>query len=106
MTNPRLEVLTPQNCQLIFIDHLPQMAFGVQERCHASAFQARTDPDERAVHDTRVPACRGPADHPAGLQPFHAEAQEPPAMPDWAPVRALGGYQPRRGAFGCPCRAF
>jgi nicotinamidase-related amidase len=25
-----LEVLTPQNCQLIFIDHQPQMAFGVQ----------------------------------------------------------------------------
>src|SRR6266446_4246893 len=30
MTNPRLEVLTPQNSQLIFIDHQPQMAFGVQ----------------------------------------------------------------------------
>ena len=30
MTNPKLEVLTPQNCQLIFIDHQPQMAFGVQ----------------------------------------------------------------------------
>jgi nicotinamidase-related amidase len=25
-----LEVLTPQNCQLIFIDQQPQMAFGVQ----------------------------------------------------------------------------
>jgi nicotinamidase-related amidase len=30
MTNPKLEVLTPDNCQLIFIDHQPQMAFGVQ----------------------------------------------------------------------------
>ena len=30
MTNPKLEVLTPQNCQLIFIDHEPQMAFAVQ----------------------------------------------------------------------------
>jgi nicotinamidase-related amidase len=30
MTDPRLEVLTPQNCQLIFIDQQPQMAFGVQ----------------------------------------------------------------------------
>jgi nicotinamidase-related amidase len=30
MTNPKLEVLTPQNSQLIFIDHQPQMAFGVQ----------------------------------------------------------------------------
>ena len=30
MTNPKLEVLTPTNCQLIFIDHQPQMAFGVQ----------------------------------------------------------------------------
>jgi nicotinamidase-related amidase len=30
MTNPKLEVLTPQNCQLIFIDHEPQMAFVVQ----------------------------------------------------------------------------
>ena len=30
MTNPNLEVLTPQNSQLIFIDHQPQMAFGVQ----------------------------------------------------------------------------
>ena len=29
MTNPKLEVLTPQNSQLIFIDHQPQMAFGV-----------------------------------------------------------------------------
>lgn len=30
MTNPKLEVLTPSNSQLIFIDHQPQMAFGVQ----------------------------------------------------------------------------
>ena len=30
MANPKLEVLTPQNCQLIFIDHEPQMAFAVQ----------------------------------------------------------------------------
>jgi len=30
VTNPKLEVLTPQNCQLIFIDHEPQMAFAVQ----------------------------------------------------------------------------
>src|ERR1700756_1022826 len=30
MTNPKLEVLTPQNCQLMFIDQQPQMAFGVQ----------------------------------------------------------------------------
>jgi nicotinamidase-related amidase len=30
VANPKLEVLTPQNCQLIFIDHQPQMAFGVQ----------------------------------------------------------------------------
>lgn len=30
MGNPRLDVLTPDNCQLIFIDHQPQMAFGVQ----------------------------------------------------------------------------
>ena len=28
--NPKLEVLTPQNSQLIIIDHQPQMAFGVQ----------------------------------------------------------------------------
>lgn len=28
--NPKLEVLTPANSQLIFIDHQPQMAFGVQ----------------------------------------------------------------------------
>ena len=26
----KLELLTPSNCQLIFIDHQPQMAFGVQ----------------------------------------------------------------------------
>lgn len=26
----KLELLTPDNCQLIFIDHQPQMAFGVQ----------------------------------------------------------------------------
>jgi nicotinamidase-related amidase len=30
MTNSKLEVLTPQNCQMIFIDQQPQMAFGVQ----------------------------------------------------------------------------
>lgn len=30
MANPKLEVLTPQNCQVIFIDHEPQMAFAVQ----------------------------------------------------------------------------
>lgn len=30
MRNPKLEVLTPDNCQLIFIDQQPQMAFGVQ----------------------------------------------------------------------------
>jgi nicotinamidase-related amidase len=30
MANPKLEVLTPQNSQLIFIDQQPQMAFGVQ----------------------------------------------------------------------------
>src|SRR3954452_4751620 len=30
MANPKLEVLTPQNSQLIFVDHQPQMAFGVQ----------------------------------------------------------------------------
>jgi nicotinamidase-related amidase len=30
MMNPKLEVLTPQNSQLIFIDQQPQMAFGVQ----------------------------------------------------------------------------
>lgn len=27
---PKPDLLTPQNCQLIFIDHQPQMAFGVQ----------------------------------------------------------------------------
>lgn len=30
MADPRLEVLTPQNCQLIFIDQEPQMALAVQ----------------------------------------------------------------------------
>jgi nicotinamidase-related amidase len=30
MSNGKLEVLTPENSQLIFIDHQPQMAFGVQ----------------------------------------------------------------------------
>ncbi|MEM9736492.1 MAG: hydrolase, partial [Pseudomonadota bacterium] len=30
MGKEKLEVLTPQNSQLIFIDHQPQMAFGVQ----------------------------------------------------------------------------
>ena len=29
-SSPKLELLTPRNCQLIFIDHQPQMAFGVQ----------------------------------------------------------------------------
>jgi nicotinamidase-related amidase len=30
MNNHKLEVLTPDNCQIIFIDQQPQMAFGVQ----------------------------------------------------------------------------
>src|SRR5260370_39289524 len=30
MTNPKLEVMTPANSQIIFIDQQPQMAFGVQ----------------------------------------------------------------------------
>jgi len=30
MSNPKSELLTPHNCQLIFIDQQPQMAFGVQ----------------------------------------------------------------------------
>ncbi|MDX2222445.1 MAG: hydrolase [Rhodospirillaceae bacterium] len=30
MDKAKLELLTPQNCQVIFIDHQPQMAFGVQ----------------------------------------------------------------------------
>ena len=30
MPDPKLQVLTPQNCQVIFIEHEPQMAFGVQ----------------------------------------------------------------------------
>ena len=30
MNNPKLDVLTPHNSQLIIIDHQPQMAFGVQ----------------------------------------------------------------------------
>lgn len=30
MTNSKLELLTPTNCQMIFIDQQPQMAFGVQ----------------------------------------------------------------------------
>src|SRR3954469_10904269 len=30
MTQTKLEVLTPRNSQMIFIDHQPQMAFGVQ----------------------------------------------------------------------------
>jgi nicotinamidase-related amidase len=30
MSDPKLDLLTPENCQLIFIDQQPQMAFGVQ----------------------------------------------------------------------------
>lgn len=30
MSNPKLEQLSPQNCQVLFIDQQPQMAFGVQ----------------------------------------------------------------------------
>jgi nicotinamidase-related amidase len=30
MSNPKLDVLSPHNSQMIFIDHQPQMAFGVQ----------------------------------------------------------------------------
>ncbi|WP_420224771.1 hydrolase [Pigmentiphaga litoralis] len=30
MSDPKLDVLTPHNSQMIFIDHQPQMAFGVQ----------------------------------------------------------------------------
>ena len=28
--DPKTDLLTPENSQLIFIDHQPQMAFGVQ----------------------------------------------------------------------------
>jgi hypothetical protein len=31
MTNPKLEVLTAQNSQIIFIDHQPQMAFALEQ---------------------------------------------------------------------------
>ena len=34
MTDPKLELLTPDNCQVIFIDQQPQMAFGVQATEH------------------------------------------------------------------------
>src|SRR5262245_58599688 len=30
MSDPKLDLLTPANCQVIFIDQQPQMAFGVQ----------------------------------------------------------------------------
>ena len=30
MSDPKLQLLTPENTQVIFIDHQPQMAFGVQ----------------------------------------------------------------------------
>ena len=30
MSDPKLDLLTPTNCQIIFIDQQPQMAFGVQ----------------------------------------------------------------------------
>ena len=30
MSDPKLDLLTPANCQIIFIDQQPQMAFGVQ----------------------------------------------------------------------------
>jgi nicotinamidase-related amidase len=30
VADPKLEQLSPQNCQAIFIDQQPQMAFGVQ----------------------------------------------------------------------------
>lgn len=30
MSNSKIDILTPENSQLIFIDHQPQMAFGVQ----------------------------------------------------------------------------
>ena len=30
MSEPKLELLNPHNCQVIFIDQQPQMAFGVQ----------------------------------------------------------------------------
>ena len=30
MSDPKLDLLTPANCQMIFIDQQPQMAFGVQ----------------------------------------------------------------------------
>src|SRR3712207_3097910 len=30
MSDPKLQLLTPDNAQVIFIDHQPQMAFGVQ----------------------------------------------------------------------------
>jgi hypothetical protein len=50
MPDPKLEVLTPHNCQLIFIDHQPQMAFSVAvdrapdaEEQHGCVGQGRED---------------------------------------------------------------
>lgn len=61
MTNPKHEVLTPNNCQLIFIDHQPQMAFGVQS-IDRQASSARADVDEllgrQKVRDALVAAGR------------------------------------------------
>jgi hypothetical protein len=41
MTDFKLEVLTPENSQIIFIDHQPQMAFGVQS-IDRRAFKVRS----------------------------------------------------------------
>ena len=47
MANPKLEVLTPQNTQVIFIDHQPQMAFGV----HSSDRQTLKSTAQALEHD-------------------------------------------------------
>ena len=52
MSDPKLDLLTPANCQLIFIDQQPQMGFGVHALRHMG--QAVLEPFATLLFDFGV----------------------------------------------------
>ena len=55
MADPRLDVLTPQNSQIIFIDHQPQMADGVDQQVSALADRNLVNEARAAQEHGRTP---------------------------------------------------
>jgi hypothetical protein len=70
MTDPKLEVLTPQNSQVIFIDHPPQMAFGVAFWFRSSNSRAAySRADRRSMDFFWPPSVLGPYRPPSHYRP-------------------------------------